>query len=158
MIVDEASIVLPTESWMFLLQCKGIHDAWMLPTAAAEQNLPSGLDWLTRQGLIWTDGIKMVMDEMLDCLSFQIAYARWALDIRVGKEYCQLLSTLEGWLWLRTLNGDRISVLRVREPMNKIRDLLGELQGQFGLRTERSPLWIVEMDGAEVEKWLVENA
>ena len=104
------------------------------------------------------DGSKMVIDETLDRLSFQIAYVNWALDIRAGREHCLLLNSPDGWLWLRPLNGDRISVLRLREPMNKIRDLLGEAKGQVGLRTERSPLWIAEMDEAEVGKWLAENA
>lgn len=157
MLADEIAFVLPAGSWLFLLQCRGVKDAWMLPTGTAQKDLNGGRDWLAGQGLLWFNEKQTAIDEVLDQVACRIAKARWGLDIRVDNHLFLLLNLPEGWIWLRVLSGGRLSVQVIDSPIEKIKSVLHNDKGAFGIRSQGSPLWIAEMNGNQLEQWFREN-
>ena len=157
MLADEIAFVLPAESWLFLLQCKGVKDAWMLPTGTAQKDVNGGRDWLAGQGLLWFNEKQTVIDEVLDHVACRIAQARWGLDIRTDDHFFLLLNSPGGWIWIAVLSGKRLSVQGTDTPIEKIKSVLRNDKGAFGIRSQGSPLWIAEMNGNQAEQWFREN-
>ena len=154
--VESVQIVLPEDAWGYLLQRQEQPTGWPLPFTTQPQP-EHGKLWLVQQGLLVAGDAASVLHTALQQTIDTVIETRWVLDIKADGARGALLRVAQGWLWAQPMQGQRIAVKRVSQPVDAVEQAVQRKQADYGLSIQGVPQWTGSMAWEQALGWLKEQ-